>query len=83
MENFIKGFWAAMFLVVFSSNAIASVLNIDFNGTQFNLGTFDSAESGADFYRYSTDFASSAAPKYPGTNDLIPLMADALQIFHM
>ena len=81
MNNIKRSLLAATFLTVSSSSAMAAILDIDFNGTQFNLGTFDSAQTGAQFYNYNTDFYASAAPYYPGTTDHIPLQADALQIF--
>lgn len=71
--------WAALALV--SSQAPAAVLDIDFNGNQFLIGAFESAESGADFYRYGKPFGSSANPVYPGTTTPLPLAADALQVF--
>lgn len=80
MKNLLKVFFATVFIMI-SSSSMAVVLNIDFNGTEFNLGTFDTAGSSASFYNYNTDFASSAGPKYPGTNEFIPLQADALQVF--
>jgi hypothetical protein len=64
-----------------SSSAMAAVLDIDFNGTQFLLGTFDSAQTGTEFYSYNIPAGSSANPVFPGTTNLIPLEADALQIF--
>ncbi len=64
-----------------SPNAFAGVIEIDFNGTEFLLGTFESAETGTSFYNYGSPWASSANPVYPGTTDPIPLVADALQIF--
>lgn len=80
MKNLIKGLFATVFLVV-SSNAMAVILDVDFNGNQFLLGTFDSAQTGEQFYQYGTPFASSANPVYPGTSTPIPLEADAMQIF--
>ncbi|MCW8865662.1 MAG: PEP-CTERM sorting domain-containing protein [Colwellia sp.] len=68
-------------LLIFSFSGTAGVIDIDFNGTQFLLGTFESEESGSDFYRYGNPFTASANPVYPGTNTPIPLEADALQIF--
>jgi hypothetical protein len=72
---------AWLLLAAFSGRAAATVLDIDFNGSQFLLGSFESAESGADFYRYDSPALASANPVYPGTTNLIPLQADALQIF--
>ena len=72
---------AAGFLLLASSNGNATVLDIDFNGTQLLLGTFESAQTGTEFYNYDTDFTTSAGPRYPGTSDFIPLQNDALQIF--
>jgi hypothetical protein len=80
MKNIIKAFIAANFIML-SSSSMAAILDIDFNGNQFLLETFESAESGTDFYRYGNPSASSANPVYPGTTDLIPLQADALQIY--
>ena len=80
MTTLIKGFVAATLLTV-SSASMAVVLDIDFNGNQFLLGAFESAETGTSFYRYNSPSPSSANPVYPGTTDLIPLTADALQIF--
>jgi len=80
MKNLIKGFVALVFLVV-SSSSIATILDIDFNGNTFLLETFESAETGSAFYRYGNPSASSANPVYPGTAELIPLFADALQIY--
>ena len=60
---------------------MAAVLDIDFNGTQFLLGAFESAQTGAEFYSYGNPSAASANPRYPDDNTLIPLQADALQIF--
>lgn len=71
----------AVISVMSSSSAMAIILDIDFNGSQFLLGAFESAETGADFYNYGSPFAASANPVYPGTTDPIPLAADALQIF--
>jgi len=72
-------------LFSFSSLSSALVLDISFDTggpvTEFNLGTFDSPETGASFYAYGSPDAASANPVYPGTSDPIPLMADALQIF--
>ncbi|WP_028866078.1 PEP-CTERM sorting domain-containing protein [Psychromonas aquimarina] len=79
MKNLIKGLFAAVLAV--SSNSMATVLDIDFNGNQFLLGTFDSAQTGSDFYSYGSPSHSSANPVYPNTANLIPLEADALQIF--
>lgn len=81
MKSIKKGFLAVVFLAVSSSNAMAAILDIDFNGTQFNLGTFDSAQTGTEFYNYGNPYNASANPVYPGTTDPIPLEADALQIF--
>lgn len=74
------GLFASVLLVA-SSSAMAVVLDIDFNGNQFLLGTFDSDETGADFYNYGSPFPASANPVFPGTTDPIPLEADALQVF--
>lgn len=71
----------ALVLYFKASIVFATILDIDFNGTNFLLGTFESAETGASFYNYGSPFASSANPVYPGTTDPIPLEADALQIF--
>ncbi|WP_448546926.1 PEP-CTERM sorting domain-containing protein [Thalassotalea fusca] len=79
MKSLITNFIAALF--VLSSNVFAGVIEIDFNGTEFLLGTFESAETGSQFYNYGSPWASSANPVYPGTLDPIPLTADALQIF--
>lgn len=80
MEKVIKICIFAPF-ILFSCNTLAAVLDIDFNGTKFLLGSFESAESGSDFYRYGNPANASANPVYPGTSTLIPLQADALQIF--
>jgi len=64
-----------------SLTAKATILDIDFNGIDFLLGTFESAETGAQFYNYGSPWASSANPVYPDTLTPIPLEADALQIF--
>jgi len=80
MKNITKGFITLVFLIM-SSSSIATILDIDFNGNQFLLETFESAETGSDFYRYNIPSESSANPVYPGTADLIPLLADALQIY--
>jgi len=79
MKSKIINFIAA--LLFMSSTALAGVIEIDFNGTEFLLGTFESAETGSQFYNYGSPWASSANPVYPGTTDPIPLTADALQIF--
>jgi hypothetical protein len=50
MKNLVKVFIAAVFTIM-SSNSMAVVLDIDFNGSQFLLGTFESAETGSNFYR--------------------------------
>lgn len=71
--------WAA--LAAMSTQASAAVLDIDFNGTQFLIGAFESAETGANFYRYGNPFNASANPVYPGTSTPLPLQADALQVF--
>ena len=61
------------------------VLDIEFNGVPFLLGTFDSTDSGAVFYQYGTPDAASANPVYPpGTPDAgtpIPLTDGAVQFF--
>lgn len=80
MKNKIRVLFAT-FILAASSSSMAVVLDIDFNGTQFLLGTFNSAQTGADFYNYGSPSASSANPYYPGTANLIPLQADALQVF--
>ena len=80
MKNIIKGFIALFFLSI-SSSSIATILDIDFNGNQFLLETFESAETGSDFYRYGNPSGSSANPVYPGTTDLIPLFSDAAHIY--
>lgn len=64
-----------------AANASAAVLDIDFNGNQFLLGAFESAETGTQFYNYGSPFGSSANPVYPGTATPLPLEADALQVF--
>ena len=81
MKNIIWHLCTAVVLSLSSSIASAAVLDIDFNGSQFLLGTFDSAETGTDFYNYGSPWAASANPVYPGTTTPIPLEADALQIF--
>ena len=80
MKNLVKVFIAAVFTIM-SSSSMAVVLDIDFNGSQFLLGTFESAETGSTFYRYDSPSIASANPVYPGTANLIPLQADALQIY--
>lgn len=80
MNKFFRSLFATA-AVAMSAPSMATVLDIDFNGTQFLLGTFDSAETGTSFYHYGTPSASSANPYYPGTSNLIPLQADALQVF--
>jgi len=80
MKKFIRNLFATLILPV-SSSSMAVVLDIDFNGTQFLLGTFNSAQTGTEFYEYGSPWASSANPVYPGTSNPIPLASDALQIF--
>jgi hypothetical protein len=63
------------------AHGYSAILNIDFNGSEFLLGSFESAETGAEFYRYGNPFAASANPVYPNTTDVLPLEADALHIF--
>ncbi len=79
MKKFLNYIFIAALSV--SSHSFAGVLEINFNGNEFLLGTFESAETGTQFYSYGSPSGSSANPVYPGTTDLIPLMADALQIF--
>lgn len=81
MVKFKKIVALGAFCLSCATSSFAAVLDIDFNGNNFLLGAFESAETGASFYRYSTDFNASAAPFYPGTTNYIPLQADALQIF--
>lgn len=71
----------SLLMLFISSNAMSAILNIDFNGNQFLLGAFESAETGEQFYNYGSPWAASANPVYPGTSDTIPLAADALQVF--
>ena len=70
-----------LFLAISSNSWAGPVLDIDFNGNSLLLGTFESPESGADFYNYGSPFGASANPVYPGTSTPIPLVADAAQIF--
>jgi hypothetical protein len=79
--NKFKKVLVATCILLTSSYTNAAVLNIDFNGTEFLLGTFDSAETGTSFYKYGSPFTASANPVYPDTLLPIPLEADALQIF--
>ena len=67
--------------IMSSSSSMATILDIDFNGNQFLLGAFESAETGTEFYSYGSPFAASANPVYPGTTDPITLFADAMQIY--
>ena len=80
MKNLIRGLFAIILLAA-SSSSMAVVLSIDFNGTQFNLGTFDSTQTGTQFYQYGNPWTASANPVYPGTSNPIPLAADTLQVF--
>ncbi len=82
MSKFKKAGFIAFFMAFFTPQVFSAVvLDIDFNGTEFNLGAFESAETGTNFYNYGNPFSYSANPVYPGTSDPIPLVADALQIF--
>jgi hypothetical protein len=74
-------FFVLVPLLIFSGQSSATILDIDFNGNSFLLGSFESGETGAEFYRYGNPSSASANPLYPGTTDLIPLQSDALQIF--
>ena len=72
----------SILLLAFSSTSWAgAVLDIDFNGTNFLLGAFESAETGQQFYRYGNPFGASANPVYPGTSTTIPLQADTMHVF--
>ena len=87
MKKSIKSLFAAVLLGL-SANAMAVVLDIDFNGNQFLLDTFTSAQSGAQFYNYNSPNTASANPIYPpGTpnaGSFVPLTDGAVQFFaHM
>ena len=74
-------FFLSLFALILSSNTYAVVLDVDFNGSDLLLGTFDSNETGKSFYKYGTPWKSSANPVYPGTSTALPLEADAIHIF--
>jgi hypothetical protein len=80
MKSFTKLLLGVLCLLM-STQVYSSILNINFNGDEFLLGSFESAETGASFYRYGSPSAASANPVYPGTSTLLPLEADALHIF--
>lgn len=81
MKKLISVLSTVLFLLMSNSSLAGPVLDIDFNGNQLLLGTFASAETGADFYNYGSPWGASANPVYPGTSTPIPLVSDAAQIF--
>lgn len=81
MKRLISSVTTAMLLLVSNSSWAGAVLDIDFNGNQFLLGAFESAETGTAFYRYGSPFGASANPVYPDSGNTIPLEADAMHVF--
>ncbi len=77
---------AAAAALAATASAEAVVLDVDFNGNRFQLETFESAETGAEFYNWGAGAGSglwhnSANPYYPGTTTLIPLEDHTLHVF--
>lgn len=81
MKKLISLLSSVLLLAISNSSFAGPVLDIDFNGNQLLLGTFESPESGASFYNYGSPNGSSANPVYPGTSTPIELVSDAAQIF--
>ena len=74
-------YFSIIFLLFTTSTLAGPVLDIEFNGSQLLLGTFEGTKSSSEFYSYGSPNGASANPRYPDTGELIALQADTLQIF--